>query len=133
MSSIEISFVIASNRPSFLAEFYASFNKVEKLPGMNSDHYVVKLKNGLKIEFYKPSENQTIEGRGRFSSICFQKSPSTDPLPILEEWISNMKRLGASITSKPRSSFFGAEVWVADPDGNNFLILVPSVLNQVIT
>ena len=131
MSSIEISFVIASNRPRDLAEFYANFNEVERLQGMNSDHYVVKLKNGLKMQFYKPSENQIIKRRGGFSSVCFQKEPSSDPLTILEEWMSNLKRFGASIYSKPKNSFFGAEVWMADPDGNNFLILVPSVCNQV--
>ena len=34
--------------------------------------------------------------------------------------------LGAELIESPRLDFFGAEAWMKDPEGNQFLLLVSS-------
>tara|TARA_Y100001968_G_scaffold46041_3_gene36170 strand:+ start:1341 stop:1727 length:387 start_codon:yes stop_codon:yes gene_type:complete len=127
MSSIEISFVIASSYPKELAEFYAHFNEVEIHKGIDSDHYLLSLRNVLTIQIYRPSAKQSCPKGGRTIALCFQSNPSTDPIAKIKRWSSEITQIGGSIVSTPNKKSFGAELWLSDPDGNNFLIFAPSI------
>ena len=128
MSLIEACFVIASKEPKKLAKFYAQVNDVKTYIEIEFDYYEVILQNGLKLKIYKPSIKQSFSiADRRFSSICFLKSPSTDPLSELKQWSSKITKYGAKIESDLKLKTFGAEAWVSDLDRNNFLILVPSI------
>ena len=123
---IEVSTVIAAHHPRELAEFYASFNDVEVVEGINNNHFVLFLPNGLKIEFYKPSKASSWPEKGRSCALCFKKEPSSDSLQSLNDWSSELIGLGGKLLTDVKVQSFGAEVWLLDPEGNVFLILVPS-------
>ena len=128
MSFVETSFVIASSHPRELAKFYANVHQVEFHKGFSSSHYELKLSNGLKMMIYSPSQIKSFPLRGRATAICFQKGPSSNPLQILEEWILSLTKAGGNIVEKPNNEEFGAEAWISDPEGNDFLIFVPRAL-----
>ena len=128
MPLIETSFVIASRRPDDLAEFYAKVHKTEFSKGINSDHYLVPISNGLNIQIYRTSNSQDFPKNGRSACLCFQKRASAEPLLIVQEWSIEIQRFGGTIQEEPREKSFGVEAWHADPEGNEFLIFVPSHL-----
>tara|TARA_Y100001968_G_scaffold184432_1_gene168959 strand:+ start:56 stop:457 length:402 start_codon:yes stop_codon:yes gene_type:complete len=127
MSVIETSFVIASRKPRELADFYAKVNNVKLCLDGESDFYEVILQDGLKLRIYKPSLSQEFSTGGRSASLCFQKSPSNDPFHSLQTWSLQITKYGGKIVSDLKLEPFGAEGWVSDPDGNNFLIFIPSI------
>ena len=126
MSSNQCSVVIASKRPREIAYFYGQINEVEILEGVESNHYVVPLRNGLRIHVYLPSSDFSWIKGSRSTAICFQKNSSSTPMSVLEDWSAELIALGGKISSIPMKQSFGAEAWISDPDGNDFLILVPS-------
>ena len=125
MSEIEVSWVIASERPKELAEFYAFVINGEIREGKNNQHFLIVDPTGLKIHIYRPSEKCTWQKMGHASSICMATKPSLDPLSEIEEWSSRLISNGATVVEGPRVESFGAESWIADPEGNYFLILAP--------
>mgnify|MGYP001244914971 CR=1 FL=1 len=126
MSFIETSFVIASRSPKELAEFYAKVHKNEICKGISSFHYVVPLSNGLKIHIYNSSNVSDQFNKRRSACLCFQKRTSSDPISLVKQWSMDIEKIGGNILEDPRQEDFGAEAWISDPEGNDFLIFVPN-------
>ena len=132
MSSIEISFVIASKRPKALAEFYSNVSQINFIQGIDPDHYLLSIKDVFLLQIYRPSLSRPWPNKGRSMSICFQKRPALEPMPVLEEWSYYLIKKGGTVSEKLRNEPYGAETWVTDPEGNDFLILVPSISKDII-
>ncbi len=125
MTSLEISLVLASQDPKKLAEFYAFVINGEVHLGFNNKNYRVLSQNGLIIETYLPSQQKPLPSKGKASSYCFKGLPSKNPLIKIKEWCSELINQGAIVVENPVIESFGAEAWMADPEGNHFLILIP--------
>ncbi|WP_320667896.1 VOC family protein [Prochlorococcus sp. MIT 1307] len=125
MSSIQLSVVIASREPQKLSEFYAFATNGDLRQGITNDHYLIDHQNCLSIQIYRPSDTQAWPKGGRASALCFQRTPSAEPLSSINEWIGSLVLKGAEVVEKPKLQSFGAESWLIDPEGNYFLIYVP--------
>ena len=130
MSLTEISFVIASNHPRELAQFYSLAIQKDVVNGFDSSHCLINIRKGLSIQFYKPSLNRPWPDRGKATSICFHKEADINPCLKIKEWCSNLVELGGEVIDSPKIEAFGAEAWIADPEGNEFLIFVPGLSNM---
>ena len=126
MSLIETSFVIAAKAPKELAEFYAKVHKVKISQGITADHFLIQVGVGINIHIYKLSDSKKNLKGGRASCLCFQKQPSSKALSIVEKWSIELQKFGAIFIEEVREESFGAEVWLSDPEGNDFLLLVPT-------
>tara|TARA_Y100001968_G_C19429344_1_gene756115 strand:- start:869 stop:1255 length:387 start_codon:yes stop_codon:yes gene_type:complete len=126
MSSIETSFVIASKQPKELAEFYAKVHETDISKGISSDHYLVPVSDGLNIHFYLSSDHFNMPKKVRSACLCFERRSSSDPLSIVKEWSIEIQKIGGFIIEAPKNESFGAEAWLSDPEGNDFLIFVPT-------
>ena len=129
MTLMNINFVIASENPKELSDFYSkiNFDKVNK--GFNSAHYFISLSNRSQIHFYRPDENFEWQRKGNATSLCFQGEPSEDPAKIIESWTFEILKIGGSVNGPSKFAKFGSEQWMLDPEGNQFLILVPYLSN----
>ncbi len=127
---MNINFVIASENPKELSDFYAKINSDKANKGFNTTHYFISLSNRSKIHFYRPNENHEWQRKGNSTSLCFQGEPSKDPLMFLERWISEILEIGGRTMGPPKLAGFGSEQWMLDPEGNQFLILVPYFPNE---
>ena len=125
MPLMNINFLIASENPKELSFFYGKINSDKVNKGFNSAHYFVSLSNRSKIHFYCPSKNYEWKRRGNVTSLCFQAEPSKYPSKVIKKWRSELLKLGASIKGETKLADFGSEQWMIDPEGNQFLILVP--------
>ena len=125
---MNINFVIASENPKELSAFYSKINSDKANKGLNSAHYFISLSDRSKIHFYKPKENNEWQRKGNSVSLCFQGEPSEDPLKRIKRWTSEISKIGGSPMGHPKLENFGSEQWMFDPEGNQFLILVPSIL-----
>ena len=125
MPLMNINFVIASENPKELSIFYAKINSGKVTKGLNTTHYFISLSNRSKIHFYRPNENHEWQRKGNSTSLCFQGEPSEDPATIIERWTSEILKIGGSAMGKTKLANFGSEQWMLDPEGNQFLILVP--------
>jgi len=125
MPLMNINFVIASENPKELSIFYAKINFGKVIKGFNTNHYFISLSNRSKIHFYRPTENYEWQRKGNSTSLCFQGEPSEDPATIIESWTSEILKIGGSAMGKTKLANFGSEQWMLDPEGNQFLILVP--------
>ena len=125
MPLMNINFVIASENPKELSIFYAKINSGKVIKGFNTTHYFISLSNRSKIHFYRPNENHEWQRKGNSTSLCFQGEPSEDPATIIERWTSEILKIGGSAMGKTKLANFGSEQWMLDPEGNQFLILVP--------
>ena len=128
MNLMNINFVIASENPKELSGFYAKINSDKVDGGFNSTHYFISLSNRTKIHFYRPNKNHQWERKSNSTSLCFQCAPSNEPLKIIEKWKSELLKLGGSAVGITKLEDFGAEQWMLDPEGNQFLILVPCLV-----
>ena len=128
MPLMNINFVIASKNPKELSEFYAKINSDKVNKGFNATHYFISLSNRSKIHFYRPNENHDWKRKGNSTSLCFQREPCACPSKILEVWTSEILKIGGSAIGIPILAGFGSEQWMLDPEGNQFLILVPYLL-----
>ena len=122
---MNINFVIASENPKVLADFYAKINSDEAKKGFNSTHYFISLSNRSKIHFYRPNENHQWQRKGNATSLCFQGKSSDDPAQIIEKWTFELLKIGGRVKGTSKLAKFGSEQWMFDPEGNQFLILVP--------
>ncbi len=122
---MNINFVIASKNPKELSGFYAKVNSDKANKGFNSTHYFISISNRSKIHFYRPNENHDWKRKGNSTSLCFQREPSIDPYKMIGRWTSEILKIGGSSMGKQKLANFGSEQWMLDPEGNQFLILVP--------
>ena len=128
MPLMNINFVIASENPKELSAFYAKINSDKATKGFNSTHYFISLSNRSKIHFYRPNKNHEWQREGNSTSLCFQREPCANPSTILQVWTSEILKIGGSAMGLPKLANFGSEQWMLDPEGNQFLILVPYLL-----
>ena len=128
MQLMNINFVIASENPKELSDFYAKINSDKANKGFNSTHYFISLSNRSKIHFYRPNEKHEWQRKGNSTSLCFQREPCEDPSKIIECWTSEILKIGGSAIGRSKLANFGSEQWMLDPEGNQFLILVPYLL-----
>ena len=122
---MNVNFVIASKNPKELSGFYAKINSDKVNKGFNETHYFISLSNRSKIHFYRPNENHEWRRKGNSTSLCFQREPSENPSEVIERWIYEIAKIGGSSIGIPKLANFGSEQWMLDPEGNQFLILVP--------
>ena len=125
MPLMNINFVIASENPKELSDFYAKVNSDKANKGFNATHYFISLSNRSKIHFYRPNENHEWQRKGNSTSLCFQRESSEDPFKMIERWTSEILKIGGRTKGTPKLANFGSEQWMLDPEGNQFLILVP--------
>ena len=130
MPLMNINFVIASKNPKELSEFYAKINSDKVNKGFNATHYFISLSNRSKIHFYTPNENYQWHREGNSTSLCFQGEPSVDPAQMIKKWTSEILKLGGRVMGISKLATFGSEQWLFDPEGNQFLILVPYISND---
>ena len=128
MPLMNINFVIASKNPKELSEFYAKINSDKACEGFNSTHYFISLSNRSKIHFYQPTENHEWQRKGNSTSLCFQREPCEDPSKLIKSWTSEILKIGGNAMGISKLAKFGCEQWMLDPEGNQFLILVPYLL-----
>jgi len=131
MSLMNINFVIASKDPKGLSNFYGKINSDKVIKGFNSTHYFISLSNRCKIDFYQPGKDFAWKDRGNSASLCFEGKASIEPLKAVETWSLELLESGGTVKSLPRLEHFGAELWMLDPEGNHFLILVPFSKNVI--
>ena len=125
MAVSHLSFVIASKFPRQLAEFYALLTDSDCQNGFSSHDYFVVHAASFRIHIYNPSSVNPFPERGRVITLCLNSEPNSDPMRFLEEWLRILISRGASLVERPADQFFGAEAWMQDPEGNNFLVFVP--------
>ena len=128
MPLMNINFVIASENPKELSGFYAKINSDKASKGFNETHYFISLSNRSKIHFYRPNKNHEWQRKGNSTSLCFQREPCEDPSKIIESWTSEILKIGGNLMGISKLAKFGCEQWMLDPEGNQFLILVPYLL-----
>ena len=130
MPLMNINFVIASKNPKELSGFYAKINSDKVSKGFNATHYFISLSNRSKIHFYRPNENYEWQREGNSTSLCFQREPCEEPSKIIKSWTSEITKLGGRAIGIPKLANFGSEQWMLDPEGNQFLILVPYISKE---
>ena len=124
MSRIESSLLIAAKDSKSLAHFYSGLTNSQINRGLSENHFYLTTEGGCRIQFYEPSSKRKWPSRGRVISICFERYVDCDPYLALQEWIKELKLSGGFVDEQPRMEHFGAEAWLRDPEGNQFLILI---------
>lgn len=127
MTSGTLSWVLASHDPDQLAEFYAALFGVEQRQGFSASHRCLDLEGGVRLEIYRPSSRRPFPSRGRCLAPCLRLPPDPQPLDRLEQQLPTWLALGATVVEPVRLEPFGAEVWLADPEGNPVLVVQPLV------
>ena len=130
MPLMNINFVIASENPKELSDFYAKVNSDKANKGFNATHYFISLSSRSKIHFYKPNKNHEWQMKGNATSLCFQQQPCEDPSKKIKSWTSEILKIGGIAMGSPKFANFGSEQWMVDPEGNKFLILVPNLSKE---
>ena len=125
MTLMNINFLIACKNPMELSSFYGKIHSEKVKKGFNSTHYFISLSNRSKIHFYRTNENHEWQRKGNATSLCFQGEPSEDPAKIIERWTFEILKIGGSVMGISKVAKFGSEQWMLDPEGNQFLILIP--------
>ena len=122
---VAIGMVLASQAPRELASFYSLLTGRQATQGLSEHHWIVSLNEGTKLEIYRPSRSRAFPQSGRRLALCLRLTASDDPLCQLESVVHACKGAGAGLLDSPRAESFGAETWLADPEGNAVLIVVP--------
>jgi hypothetical protein len=125
-SAVPSSFlVLAADDPGRLAAFYGALLETEPLRGFSSSHWRLLGPGDGRLEIYAPSRRRPRpRGEGRLA-LCFSRpAAEVPPLQVLHDWIAVVLALGAVPVEPPRQEPFGAEAWLADPEGNRLLLLV---------
>lgn len=125
-SAVPSSFlVLAADDPERLAAFYGALLGTDPLRGGSTSHWRLLGPGERRLEIYAPSRRRPRpRGEGRLA-LCFSR-PAGDapPLQVLHDWLAAVLSLGAGPVEPPRQEPFGAEAWLADPEGNRLLLLV---------
>tara|TARA_Y100001968_G_C19331706_1_gene704663 strand:+ start:379 stop:762 length:384 start_codon:yes stop_codon:yes gene_type:complete len=127
MSLIEVSFIIESDSPGDLASFYEKVSEAKASQGLSSEHYVINKSHEFKIQIYRSSKKRISPIKGFASAVCFQKKTNLDPISEVKRWSENLISIGARTIDAPRLEPFGAELWMIDPEGNAFLLMMTSL------
>jgi predicted enzyme related to lactoylglutathione lyase len=117
--------VLAADDPERLAAFYGALLETEPQRGFSPSHWRLPWPGGGHLEIFAPSRRRPRpRGEGRLA-LCFSRpAGEAPPLPMLDDWIAAVLALGAVPVEPPRQESFGAEAWLADPEGNRLLLLV---------
>jgi hypothetical protein len=117
--------VLAADDPERLAAFYGALLGTDPLRGFSSSHWRLPWPGGGHLEIYAPSRRRPCpRGEGRLA-LCFSRpAGEAPPLQVLHDWLAMVQALGAEPVEPPRQEPFGAEAWLADPEGNRLLLLV---------
>jgi hypothetical protein len=119
------SLVLAADDPAALASFYAAVLAVTAQPGLSASHWRVPWPAGGWLELYAPSRSRPQPRQQGRLALCLQRqADGSDPIAVLNSWITEALGLGASQQEPPRQEPFGAEAWLLDPEGNRLLLLV---------
>ncbi|MCT0217440.1 VOC family protein [Synechococcus sp. CS-1329] len=117
--------VLAADQPQRLAGFYATLLGSEAQQGLASSHWRLAWPGGGRLEIYAPSSQRPQPRSPGRLALCLQRSsPAEERLPELQAWVAQALALGATAQEAPRLESFGAEAWIADPEGNRLLLLV---------
>jgi hypothetical protein len=117
--------VLAADDPEGLAAFYGALLETDPLRGVSPSHWRLPWPGGGHLEIFAPSRRRPRpRGEGRLA-LCFSRpAGEAPPLQVLNDWIAAVLALGAVPVEPPRQEPFGAEAWLADPEGNRLLLLV---------
>ncbi len=119
------SLVLAADAPARLAAFYAGLLQTPACPGLSESHWRLAWPGGGLLEIYRPSRQRPLDhGAGRLALCLSRQAAGADALSDLQPWYDRVLTLGALAQEPPRRESFGAEAWVADPEGNRLLLLV---------
>ncbi|GCE65499.1 glyoxalase/bleomycin resistance/dioxygenase family protein [cyanobiont of Ornithocercus magnificus] len=119
-----LGWVLAARDPEKLAHFYAVVFDARCEPGVNSLHWRV-CSPLLELDIYRPSRQYTLTNRGCAFAPCLRFAPSNTPDIELQHQLDRLLQHGVSIVKPSCQREFGTEAWVADPEGNGILLLVP--------
>ena len=126
MNFAQASILVSSSQPDKLALFYSLLLESRPIQGITDKDFVVKPKNFIPISFFKPSGKRVPLLDSKCSiSLCLTEPASKEPLLELVEWVKEICSYGGKVADEPRLEPFGAEAWVSDIEGNNFLVFVP--------
>jgi len=126
MSRTEPSLLIASGDPEKLAHFYASLFEGDVSREFSNNHYSISFSGTFQIQIYRPSrDTHLLQSQKSAVAICFKRQTSSKSSLILSKWTHQIVQLGGEVIDGPYDEPFGLETWMADPEGNNFLIMVP--------
>jgi len=117
--------VLAADDAGTLARFYAALLGKEPRQGLTADHWRLPWPAGGWLEIYVPSRQRPRPRRQGRLALCLHRSRAGgDPVARLTGWVDLVSSQGAVLLEPPRQESFGAEAWLADPEGNPFLLLV---------
>jgi len=117
--------VLAADDPERLAAFYGALLGTDPIQGVSPSHWRLLGPGDGRLEIYAPSRQRPRpRGEGRLA-LCFSRpAGEAPPLQVLHDWLAVVLALGAVPVEPPRQEPFGAEAWLADPEGNRLLLLV---------
>ena len=117
--------VLAADDAGTLARFYGALLGEPPRQGLSASHWRVAWPAGGWLEIYVPSRHRPRPRRQGRLALCLSRSlAGEDPLVHLAGWVDVARNQGAALLEPPRQESFGAEAWLADPEGNPFLLLV---------
>jgi uracil-DNA glycosylase family 4 len=126
LPTTSLSWVLAAHRPEALARFYAALFQTDHRPGVAAQHWLVDLPGGGVLQLYRPSRTRDRPTAAQALAPCLQHQVSVtagDPLEPLHAMVEAARQLGATVVEPARQEPFGAECWLADPEGNRLLLL----------
>jgi len=117
--------VLAADDAATLARFYGALLGQPPRQGLTPSHWRVAWPAGGWLEIYVPSRQRPRPRRQGRLALCLSRSlAGEDPIDHLAGWVDTARSQGARLLEPPRQESFGAEAWLADPEGNPFLLLV---------
>ncbi|MFM7087030.1 MAG: VOC family protein [Cyanobium sp.] len=126
MNEPQASLVLAADDPAALARFYGALLQVEPQPGLSASHWRLPWPGGGTLELYAPSRQRRPPRQVGRLALCLQRrAAGAEPVAVLQAWLADGIALGATLQEPLRREPFGAEAWLADPEGNRLLLLVP--------
>lgn len=127
LPSSTLSWVLAAHKPEPLARFYGALFKTEPRPGLSGSHWLVKLPGGGLLQIYRPSRTRTMPAAAESLAPCLHHHANASGGPALAQLkplVDAARLLGATVVEPARQEAFGAECWLADPEGNRLLFLI---------
>ena len=126
MISTKPSLLISSPDPENLIGFYSFLVDGCVSEGFSKQNFYLKSSSSININVFKPSSKV---GTSLYTpppiALCFEQSPSINPLSTLRGLVDEVIAIGAKLIEPPKLDTFGAEAWLYDLDDNKFLIFVP--------
>ncbi len=115
--------MLAADDPAGLAAFYGSLLQQPPAAGLSASHWRLALPAGGQLQIYGPSRSRPRPRQEGRLALCLQRPGDGE---TLRRWILQAQALGAQVFDGPRQEPFGWEAWLADPEGNRLLLLVPA-------